>query len=266
MEEIIRINESSDYYDILSVSKDANEEEIKKSYRKLALKYHPDKNDTPGTAEAFKRISNAYATLSDKEKRRQYDLQQHGSGRGINQGHHFQSEINPEELFNMFFNNGNVRFNNGNIWTYNVQFPRRAAQNRGQQQESTISPFIPIIILAIVSILTSNMVADPPYSLHKTAKYSVGRSTVNLKVPYFVEKDFDQMFSGSLKVMESKVEDIYINQVTYSCLNEKQHKENLIWRARMAGSSKQMRNAHLYKTPSCERLEEIHQHRQATII
>ena len=63
-----------DYYDILGVSKNASDGEIKKAYRKLALKYHPDKNKGNKQAEEkFKQISEAYAVLSDAEKRKQYD-------------------------------------------------------------------------------------------------------------------------------------------------------------------------------------------------
>lgn len=64
-----------DYYKILGVSKSASAQEIKKAYRKLALKYHPDKNQGDKGAEAkFKEISEAYAVLSDAEKRKQYDM------------------------------------------------------------------------------------------------------------------------------------------------------------------------------------------------
>ncbi len=63
-----------DYYEVLGVSKDATKEEIKKAYRRLALKYHPDKSSSPEAEEKFKEISEAYAVLSDDEKRRQYDM------------------------------------------------------------------------------------------------------------------------------------------------------------------------------------------------
>lgn len=65
---------SDDYYKILGIDKGADQEEIKKAYRKLALKYHPDRNPNNREAEEkFKKISEAYAVLSDNEKRKQYD-------------------------------------------------------------------------------------------------------------------------------------------------------------------------------------------------
>jgi curved DNA-binding protein len=65
---------AEDYYKILGVKKDASDEEIKKAYRKLAMKYHPDHTKGDKTAEEkFKKISEAYAVLSDKEKRTEYD-------------------------------------------------------------------------------------------------------------------------------------------------------------------------------------------------
>lgn len=62
-----------DFYKILGVSKGASDDEIKKAYRKLALKYHPDKNKAPGAEDRFKEIAEAYEVLSDKKKRDIYD-------------------------------------------------------------------------------------------------------------------------------------------------------------------------------------------------
>jgi len=62
-----------DYYTILGVSRGANDDELKKAYRKLALKYHPDKNKAKGAEDKFKEIGEAYDVLSDPKKRQIYD-------------------------------------------------------------------------------------------------------------------------------------------------------------------------------------------------
>lgn len=80
-----------DYYKILGVSKNSSVDEIKKAYRKLALKYHPDRNkDNKEAEEKFKQISEAYAVLSDKEKRHQYDM--YGADG-------FQQRFSQEDIF-----------------------------------------------------------------------------------------------------------------------------------------------------------------------
>jgi molecular chaperone DnaJ len=66
-------NSTRDYYEILGVSRNATQDELKNAYRKLALQYHPDRNKSPDAEGKFKELSEAYAVLSDQEKRRQYD-------------------------------------------------------------------------------------------------------------------------------------------------------------------------------------------------
>lgn len=93
-----------DYYKILGASRDATEDEIKSTYRKLALKYHPDRNpNDPHAEEKFKEISEAYGVLIDKEKRRQYDqLRDYGYDRGY-AGRDFG--YTQEDIFRDIFNN-----------------------------------------------------------------------------------------------------------------------------------------------------------------
>ena len=79
-----------DYYKILNIDKNSSKPEIKKAYRKLALKYHPDKNKDKGAEEKFKEISEAYAVLYDDEKRKMYDSYGHA---GIDQ------QFSTEDIF-----------------------------------------------------------------------------------------------------------------------------------------------------------------------
>ena len=69
-----------DYYKILEIESSASESEIKKSYRRLALKYHPDKNQSQGAKEYFILLNIAHETLSDPSKRNQYDNKKHYGG------------------------------------------------------------------------------------------------------------------------------------------------------------------------------------------
>jgi DnaJ-class molecular chaperone len=92
-----------DYYQILGVSQNASQEEIKKAFRKLAFKHHPDTN--PGSeeqaAERFKEISEAYGVLGDASKRRQYDLARQGRFAGVG----YDSGYSQQDIFRDIFSN-----------------------------------------------------------------------------------------------------------------------------------------------------------------
>lgn len=106
-----KLAEKRDYYEVLGVSKDASENDIKKAYRKAAMKYHPDRN--PGNKEAeekFKEVNEAYAVLSDKDKRAKYDQFGHagvdpnfGAGAG---GSGFGGFGGFEDIFSDLFGGG----------------------------------------------------------------------------------------------------------------------------------------------------------------
>ena len=97
------MNNKRDYYEILGVSKNASDEDIKRAFRVLAKKYHPDVNKEPGAAEKFKEIGEAYSVLSDKQKRSQYDQFGHAAfenagGAGFN-----YSDINLDDILSSLF-------------------------------------------------------------------------------------------------------------------------------------------------------------------
>ena len=97
-----------DYYEILGIKKTANDDDIKKAYRKLALKFHPDKakpEDKESHEEKFKKISDAYSVLSDPEKMKNYDMfgKDSSSGNGGNDFHFSAGGIDPDELFRQMF-------------------------------------------------------------------------------------------------------------------------------------------------------------------
>jgi molecular chaperone DnaJ len=91
-----------DYYEVLGVSKDATDDELKKAYRKLAIKYHPDKNPGDKSAEEkFKEAAEAYDVLRDKDKRARYDQFGHAGVDGQG-GFGGGAGMNMDDIFSMF--------------------------------------------------------------------------------------------------------------------------------------------------------------------
>ena len=110
-----------DYYEILGVNKDSSDQEIKKAYRKVAMKNHPDRNpDDKGAESRFKEAAEAYSVLGASQKRQQYDTFGH-SGVNQNAGHGFN--MNVEDIFSSFgdifgdMGFGNIFGGGGSRWS-----------------------------------------------------------------------------------------------------------------------------------------------------
>lgn len=125
-----------DYYEILGLAKTATEDELKKAYKKMALKFHPDKNRAPNATDAFKKISTAFACLNNADKRRIYD--QHGTEENFQQRYHQQfnqDQFDPDDIFRMFFGGGGAdMFFGGGPGMRRHQNGGRAQQYQQQQQ------------------------------------------------------------------------------------------------------------------------------------
>ena len=138
--------EKRDYYEILGVSKNASDDEIKKAYRKLAIKYHPDKNPGDKGAEAkFKEINEAHDVLSDKQKRARYDQFGHagvggGGFGGFGGGNPFGGGTFNGQSFNFDFSGGSFDMNDilGSIFGFNGG-ARRARRGADYQVNVTLT-------------------------------------------------------------------------------------------------------------------------------
>ncbi|KAJ3448159.1 chaperone protein DNAj [Anaeramoeba flamelloides] len=114
-----KTEESKNYYEILGVNEKASTEEIKKAYYKLAKKYHPDINKESNAQKKFTKVNEAHETLSDKKKRREYDVQLHQpkfnsrGGFGFGQNAHSSHGFNVEDLFSNLFGGGRGSRNGG---------------------------------------------------------------------------------------------------------------------------------------------------------
>ncbi|MBR3131980.1 DnaJ domain-containing protein [Candidatus Saccharibacteria bacterium] len=137
-----------DYYEVLGVSKNASDDEIKKAYRKLAVKYHPDKNPGDKEAEAkFKEINEAHDVLSDKQKRARYDQFGHAGVGGASGNPFGGASGNPfgggfdfnGQTFNFDFGGGGLDDILGSIFGFGSAGARRARRGADYQTSVTLT-------------------------------------------------------------------------------------------------------------------------------
>ncbi|CAJ0560704.1 unnamed protein product, partial [Mesorhabditis spiculigera] len=247
VELVARIRTCKDFYEILQVDKNASEDDIKRAYKKLALQLHPDKCRAPHSTEAFSALGSAYDVLSNEEKRHRYDMYgneeaaparqrqhhhpRHGDGYfQYDYSHGFQSDFTPEEIFNMFF--GGVFPDEVMRRQRNQQFRRHFRPRPEEEEEEGVEAengggrYMLIIIL--VAIFMSyiapflNSLSAPPFSLRQNSDYPIRRDTANLRVPYFVQRDFMEHYSTEIRKIDKKVEEDYTYQLRVECYKEQQ--------------------------------------------
>ena len=144
--------EKRDYYEVLGVPRNASKDQIKDTYRKLAMQFHPDRNKSPEAEEKFKEISEAYAVLSDDEKRQQYDALGHAgfdqryTREDIFRGADFDSifrDLGFGDLFRAFFGGGGFggefreRSNRGQDLVYDLEITLEEAAH-GTEKEMEV--------------------------------------------------------------------------------------------------------------------------------
>ncbi|XP_047334245.1 chaperone protein dnaJ 49-like [Impatiens glandulifera] len=252
---IRQIKRSRDYYEILGVEKSCSGEEIKKSYRKLSLKVHPDKNKAPGSEEAFKIVSKAFKCLSSEDSRRQYDhtglidefecnQQNNVRRRRRNANDFFDDEVDPDDIFRAFFGQ-----NNG-YQTAHVYGNRRTTatnQQRGEDEGSGVGPNLMILLqmlpFLLIILLAYLPFSEPDYSLQKNYSYQFSRTTESHGVEFFVKsQEFDQKFPPggfARSEIESNVIKDYKNVLGRYCHIERQRRQ---WSRNLP-------------TPHCEKLQ-----------
>uniref|UniRef100_A0A7S1BJR3 J domain-containing protein n=2 Tax=Corethron hystrix TaxID=216773 RepID=A0A7S1BJR3_9STRA len=258
------------HYKVLGIAKDASESDIKRAYRKRALKLHPDKNSAPGADEAFKAVGLAYATLSDGNKRAVYDRtgeeDPDNRGGGMGRTHFNQQEVSPEEIFKMFFGGGvgpmggmggGVHMGPG-FRVYSTGFggpqfrsarqqPQQGQPQRQQEQFSwqSLIQFVPLLFLVILSFISSpdestnshtggsqyfSLTHSPPYIHLRETKLSTVKD-----IPYYVTTSFLKRYERDRYVLaqvERLVENSYENYLIKECSSQKIFKGQLEKKAR----------------------------------
>lgn len=235
---IQEIKRHKDYYAILGVEKSCTVEEIRRAYRKLSLKVHPDKNKAPGSEEAFKMVSKAFKCLSGEESRRQYDHtglveeseynQQHNVRRRRSRHDMFDENIDPDEIFRSFFFGSQQQvFRHAHVY--------RTRGMGGQQRDNVegagfnIMALLQIIPIFVILLFAYLPFSEPDYSLHKIYSYQFPKVTEKYGVEYYVKSsDFDKQVplgSPSRANIEYHVVREYRNMLGRYCRLEMQRRQ-----------------------------------------
>ena len=283
VEVLNRIKSARTYYEVLGVERGANETEIKRAYRKLALQFHPDKNKTNGAEEAFKSIGQAFGCLSDQEKRSKYD--QYGVHVDLRQGQHptthdfeFTTELTPEDLFNMFFGQHplfsdmmgsssshssrhfhSMYYRHHPSHHHRGPFTRRTATYTSSSRFGWFLQFLPLLLLLLLS---SNWSTDRNQSsslfvLEKTDLFPIERVLAPTNFTYYVSDDLMKSYGDRVHLwnqLEIKVKRTYHRFLEDQCQLQHTAKRQAMDRARYYGKKTKFEEVSKRPLPACDQL------------
>ncbi|KAI9192426.1 hypothetical protein LWI28_022818 [Acer negundo] len=236
-----QIKRTKDYYEVLGVEKSCSVEDVRKAYRKLSLKVHPDKNKAPGAEESFKMVSKAFQCLSNEENRKKYDVtgsdepvyQQRTNTRATHGFNGFyDGDVDAEEIFRNFFFGGmppaTTQFRHFDFRTGMGQ--RTADHGSGGFHLRALIQLLPVILIILLQFLPSS---DPIYALSRSYPYE-HKYTTQRGVNFYVKSGrFDQDYplnSAERVKLERQVEKDYFSILAQNCRTRLRKLDHLILR------------------------------------
>jgi hypothetical protein len=258
VKDVQKILSTKSHYDILDVGREATDVQIKKAYRRLALKFHPDKCKAPSAEDAFKRISKAFQCLSDSAKRRQYDVTGRDSADSSTATNCYEYTdtdfITPDDIFSAFFGGGQAT-------------DRHPNHNRGGRHHHGAHEsfkFLPILIFFAVSVIASLFTTQtdsaPRFSFSPTRNFKYRSSTATFEVPFYVPEDYMGTHpTGSVlrSKFEERVEAMFISNIFSECQYEERLVRQRLQQARWSGAEADVERIQATTRPNCEKLNTL---------